>query len=222
MTTPLATGWLEVGDLTGPPGVPGVAGPPGTNGVSITGAAVNSSGDLIIDLSSGGQVNAGHVAGAPGGGIDFEASVAAAAALPATAPYGEARYVVADGHLYVYEAAADRPQSVDGWTDVGAIRGEPGATGPAGANGTDGVDGVSVSGAAIDGAGHLILTLSTGGPIDAGVARGPAGTAGTNGTDGEQGIGVIAYPSGPPPAATTHRVGTIAIGGDGKLLRAIA
>lgn len=49
-----------------------------------------------------------------------------------------------------------------------------------GTPGTDGTDGVSVTGATIDGSGHLILTLSVGGPIDAGVAKGTDGTDGVS------------------------------------------
>jgi hypothetical protein len=209
----MATNWIARGSLKGPKG------DVGAQGVSITGATVNGSGDLIVTLSTGGQVNAGHVQGAPGGGIDFESSVATVGALPATAPYGEARYVTGDGHLYVFEADGGGV-GVDGWTDVGPIRGETGATGPAGANG------VSVTGAAIDGAGHLIITLSQGGPIDAGVAKGAdgaagaTGPAGTDGAPGTPGTKVFAYDT-TPPAVGTVRVGDLAIGANGDLLEAI-
>lgn len=218
MTTPLASNWLEIGDLTGPPGPAGDPGTPGADGTSITGASVNGSGDLIVTLSTGGTVNAGHVVGANGSSVNFESSVADVAALPDAPDLLSAYYVRADGHLYVYEGAEGVGDGKAGYTDVGAIKGDPGDTGPAGANG------VSVTGAAIDGSGHLILTLSAGGPIDAGVARGPAGANGTDGTDGadgEPGTTVLAYPAGSVPEATAYRVGTVAIGGDGKLLRAV-
>lgn len=202
----MATSWLARGNLKGPQG------DPGTQGTSVTNATINESGDLILTLSTGGEINAGQARGAAGGGIDFETSVATVGDLPATAPYGEARYVQSDGHLYVYEAAGDRVEATDGWTDVGPIRGETGATGPAGA------DGVSVTGAAIDGAGHLIITLSSGGPIDAGVAKGADGATGAPGADGEPGTKVYAS----VPAVGTVRVGDLAIDPDtGDLLEAI-
>ncbi|WP_028924180.1 hypothetical protein [Pseudonocardia acaciae] len=212
MTTPQATAWQEIGDLTGP------AGAQGAPGTSITGAAINTSGDLIVTLSTGEQINAGRAKGERGGGIDFESSVPTVADLPATAPYGEARYVQANGHLYVFEADGGGA-GVDGWTDVGAIRGATGDTGPQGAPGR------GVTAATVDAAGHLVLTWSDTGPADVGVVKGADGAPGTNGADGapgERGTDVIAYPAGSVPAASGYRVGTIAIGGDGKLLRAIA
>ena len=58
----------------------------------------------------------------------------------------------------------------------------------AGADGVDGVDGLSITGAAIDGNGHLLLTLSNSTVLDAGYVVGPAGTNGTNGTNGADGV----------------------------------
>lgn len=49
-------------------------------------------------------------------------------------------------------------------------------------------DGISVTGAAIDGSGHLIITLSDSSTIDAGVAKGTNGTNGTPGTNGTNGV----------------------------------
>lgn len=57
----------------------------------------------------------------------------------------------------------------------------------AGADGVDGVDGLSITGAAIDGNGHLLLTLSNSTVLDAGYVVGPAGANGTNGTNGTNG-----------------------------------
>lgn len=212
MTAP-ASSWVEVGDIRGPQG------PAGTNGVSITSLSIDGSGSLLVQLSTGQTINAGVAKGDKGGGIDFESSVATYQDLPASgAKFGEARYVRSDGHLYVWEASADRGGNGNGWTDVGPIRGEQG---PKGSDGAKGTDGVSVTGAAIDGNGHLILSLSSGSTLDAGVARGPQGNPGTNGTNGERGTDVIAYAAGSVPTAGSYRVGTIAIGGDGKILRAV-
>lgn len=52
-----------------------------------------------------------------------------------------------------------------------------GPAGAAGAAGATGAAGVSVTGAVINGSGHLILTLSDGSEIDAGVAQGAGGGA---------------------------------------------
>lgn len=57
-----------------------------------------------------------------------------------------------------------------------SIRGQEGAQGQPG---VPGADGLTVTGAAINGSGHLIITLSNGSTIDAGNAK---GTAGTNAT----------------------------------------
>lgn len=169
--------WTQVADLSGAPGAPGA---PGADGVSVTGAAIDASGDLIVTLSSGGTINAGQAKGDPGGGIDFESSVPTVADLPASAPYGEARYVQADGHLYVFEADGGGP-GVDGWTDVGAIRGETGAAGAAG------TDGVSVTGATVNGSGDLVISLSSGSPITAGHVVGAQGAPGSDGSTGATG-----------------------------------
>ena len=48
--------------------------------------------------------------------------------------------------------------------------------------------GASVTGAKIDNNGHLIMTLSNGQTVDAGLAVGPAGPQGEQGLPGPQGI----------------------------------
>ena len=213
MSAPMANAWQEIGDFSGPPGAPGTG---------VTDRTIeDGTGALLVTLSTGQVINAGRAQGLPGGGIDFESSVASFADLPASVPYGEARYVRDTGHLYVFEAAEHREEDVDGWTDVGPIRGE------AGPPGSDGADGVSITGSAIDANGHLIVSLSSGTTLDAGVARGSDGRDGQDGEDGApgapgtDGMSPIAYPAGQVPDATVYRVGQLAIGGDGKLLRAV-
>lgn len=66
--------------------------------------------------------------------------------------------------------------------------GLPGSPGTPGADGTDGQDGVSVTGGSINGSGHLILTLSSGGPIDVGYVVGPQGDQGIQGLPGNDGV----------------------------------
>lgn len=225
MSTPLATAWQEIGNLKGDQGTPGAPGDPGADGVSITGATVNGSGDLVLHLSNGTDVTAGHVQGEAAPILDPQTSVQSVADLPDTPALLSAYLVRDDGHWYIYEGDAGADDGKPGYTDIGKIRGADGATGADGAPGADGADGVSVTGAHIDGAGHLFLTLSAGGPIDVGVARGAPGADGAEGApgaDGERGTDVLAYPAGAVPDPTQYRVGTIAIGGDGKLLRATA
>lgn len=68
--------------------------------------------------------------------------------------------------------------------------GIPGSPGTDGTDGADGADGVSITGASINGSGHLILTLSSGGPIDVGLVVGADGTDGTDGADGADGVSI--------------------------------
>lgn len=51
-------------------------------------------------------------------------------------------------------------------------------------DGADGADGVSVTGATVNSSGQLVLSLSSGSTINAGVVKGTDGTNGTNGSDG--------------------------------------
>jgi len=179
--------WNQIATLKGPQGDQGPAGADGADGVSVVDAEINSSGDLILTLSDSSQINAGRAKGEPGGGIDFETSVSTVEDLPDYSMdpephYGEARYVQADGHLYVYEP--DGGEEGPGWTDVGPIRGETGATGPAGA---DGADGISVVDAEVNQDGELVLTLSDSSTINAGEVIGPQGPQGEQGPQGATG-----------------------------------
>jgi len=66
----------------------------------------------------------------------------------------------------------------------------PGVTGPkgdTGATGATGANGVSITGAAVNASGHLILTLSAGSPVDAGNVVGPQGVTGATGPTGATG-----------------------------------
>lgn len=70
-----------------------------------------------------------------------------------------------------------------------------------GGSGTPGEDGVSVTSAAINGSGHLIVTLSDGSTIDAGLAKGADGAAGATGPKGDTGdtgaASTVPGPQGP-------------------------
>ncbi len=61
------------------------------------------------------------------------------------------------------------------------VEGGVAATIKRGAQGVSGPPGASVSGASVNGSGHLILTFSTGGTLDCGIVKGADGTNGTNG-----------------------------------------
>lgn len=196
--------WTQVADLSGADGADGA---PGADGVSITSAVVDGSGDLIVTLSDASEVNAGNVIGPPGGGIDFETSVATEANLPTTDAYGTARYVQDVGHLFVWEADGGGV-GVDGWTDVGPIRGETGATGAPGTDGTDGADGVSVTNATVNGSGDLIITLSAGGPVNAGHVVGATGATGNTGSAGAPGADGADGTDGAPGAGWQSGSGT--------------
>src|SRR5690606_13209085 len=166
-----------------------IRGSDGEDGLSVTGAQINANGRLIITLSDSSTIDAGVAKGDPGGGIDFETSVQSVEDLPATAPYGEARFVRDDGHLYVYEPAADRPEGAEGWTAVGPIRGEKGDQGDPGAGGA------CVTGATGNGSGELALSLSDSNTINAGSVVGPKGDKGDTGDQGpagEDGVSVTA------------------------------
>jgi serine protease Do len=64
---------------------------------------------------------------------------------------------------------------------LGGCASPTGAQGPMGPQGLNGSAGVSITGATVNGTGHLILTLSNGQTIDAGNVAGPQGPAGAAG-----------------------------------------
>lgn len=68
-----------------------------------------------------------------------------------------------------------------GAPNAGSVQLLQGPTGPAGPSGA------SVASGTVNGSGHLILTLSTGGTIDVGSVVGPAGPTGATGATGAQG-----------------------------------
>jgi hypothetical protein len=78
-----------------------------------------------------------------------------------------------------------------GATGPQGIQGTPGVKGDVGAIGPKGADGVGVTTSTVNASGHLILTLSNGTTVDAGIvtgATGPAGTAGAVGPQGATGV----------------------------------
>ena len=87
-------------------------------------------------------------------------------------------WAVIDGHLYHLGE------------DLGVVQGPAGPAGTPGADGQDGqdgADGIGIVSATVNEEGHLIITLSNGSTLDAGMVRGPAGPAGPAGADGADG-----------------------------------
>lgn len=94
-------------------------------------------------------------------------------------------------------------------------QGPPGTNGTNGTNGTDGVDGadgVSITGASVNGSGHLILTLSSGGPVDAGLVKGADGADGSDGADGADGADGVSI-TGASVNGSGHLILTLSTGG---------
>lgn len=105
----------------GPQGISGTSGTNGQDGISVTGAVVNGSGNLIITLSNSQTINAGFVVG-PQGAQGPSGPQGATGATGATGPAG--------------------PQGPTGATGPQGPIGATGATGPAGATGATGPQGL--------------------------------------------------------------------------------
>lgn len=91
--------------------------------------------------------------------------------VPFQGPAGDSAYQVAVNNGFVGTEAE--------WLE--ALKGADGANGT---DGADGTDGLSIIGAAIDGNGHLQLTLSNSTLLDAGLVVGMDGADGADGDDG--------------------------------------
>jgi hypothetical protein len=142
-------------------------------GNTISNAAVNDQGRLIIALNDGTTIDAGLVVGTAGtngingiNGTNGQDGVGFSSAA-----------VDISGNLILTKT--------NGATvNAGQVKGAAGATG---AQGLTGTQGVSVTAATINSSGQLILTLSNGTSINAGNAQGPQGLQGIQGAQGIQG-----------------------------------
>jgi len=104
----------------------------------------------------------------------------------------------------LYKAAnPDSDMTYEEWLET--IKGEAGVNGT---NGTNGTDGISVTGASINGEGHLIITLSNDRTVDVGSVIGAAGAKGEDGKDGTNGT------NGTNGTSITH----VEINSDGHLM----
>jgi hypothetical protein len=79
--------------------------------------------------------------------------------------------------------------------------------GPPGTDGADGTDGTSITGVSVNWSNHLIVTLSTGATVDAGLL--PAGPAGADGADGTNGTSI----TGVAIDGSSHLIVTLSTGG---------
>jgi hypothetical protein len=191
---------------------------PAGGGTTISNAAVNSSGHLIITTSSGSTIDAGYVVGATGAqgpagadgaqGIPGETGLQGpqgiqgpAGATGATGAQGPAGVAGTDG-VGITSAIVDITGNLiltksNGSTinagQVKGVKGDTGEAGATGATGATGAQGISVTSATVNGSGHLILTLSNGTTIDAGSSVGPAGPQGPQGEQGIEGPAGTSY-----------------------------
>ena len=145
----------------------------GADGVGISGAEINSDGELILVFTDENELNLGKIVGA--NGADGKNGVDGVGISN----------VALDGNNLVITLS-------NGTTiDLGNIKGEDGKDGIDGTNGTDGkdgVDGISVTKSEINANGELVFTFSDGNTVNVGKVVGGNGTDGTDGTDGKNGV----------------------------------
>lgn len=78
----------------------------------------------------------------------------------------------------VHEGMLQYSEDGENWLDVIAVSELKGENGTDGSNGTNGLDGVGIKNATINDEGHLILTLTDGSTLDAGIVKGADGAEG--------------------------------------------
>jgi hypothetical protein len=179
----------------GKPGSDGRDGADGKDGRSINGARVDDAGDLWIIWEDGTEKSVGRVVGRDGEPIKGDPG------RDGKDGAGVAELRRAEGRLII--ALSDGRE-----LDLGEIVGCDGADGMDGApgesiQGDPGRDGVGIEAASLDASGCLLLSLTDGRTVNAGLARGAdgpagrdapivAGPAGEPGRDGRDGRGITA------------------------------
>lgn len=169
------------------------------SGVGISGAVINSSGNLVLSLTDGSVIDTGRVVGTNG----TPGAAGANGVSVSTATVNQA------GQLIITMSTG---QQINAGTVVGAQgpfgpqgavgpKGDTGATGATGIAGPQGVQGpagrsVASNGATIDSNGNLQITLTDGTILNAGAARGPQGAQGVAGPVGPQGLQGLAGATG--------------------------
>ncbi len=169
---------ITAGNVVGPTGATGATGPQGpqgdtgAQGIGVSGAVVNGSGQLVITLTDGSTVNAGSSVGPQG---------PQGVAGP-TGPTGPQGVSVATA---VIDGAGNLILTLDDGNSIQAGQ----ATGPQGPQGVQGPAGRSIadSGVTVDSDGNLQITLTDGVVINAGYVVGPQGSTGPAGPTGPTG-----------------------------------
>jgi hypothetical protein len=163
----------------------------GGSGIGIAGAAINSSGNLVITLTDGTVIDTGHVVGsngAPGAPGTNGVGVSSASVNPT----GQLVIGLTSGQQ-INAGNVVGPQGPFGPQGAVGPKGDKGDTGATGAQGLQGIQGpagrsVASNGATIDSNGNLQITLSDGTVLNAGRATGPQGAQGVAGPQGIQGL----------------------------------
>lgn len=154
----------------------GSDGTKGEDGVSITAASVNDSGNLILTLSSGSTIDAGTVKGADGTSITILGDLTSSSDLPSENQTLGDCYLI-NGELWVYTNSSET-EAVNGFINAGSIKG-PSGRGITTATITDGI---------------LSFTYSDGTSEEIGNVKGEQGVQGEVGSQGEKGdTGKSAY-----------------------------
>jgi hypothetical protein len=182
------TSWVAVNN-SGAKGDTGAQGPQGPQGLSISAATVTLAGRLQLTLSNNSIVDAGNVSG-----------------IKTAAVNGSGELILTkQDNSTINAGSVIGPQGSTGATGAQGIKGDTGSQGPAG---------LSVSGAAVNGSGRLIITRSDSSIIDAGLVIGPKGDTGATGAKGDTGS------VGPAGANGTNGVGvsSAVVSGSGRLI----
>jgi hypothetical protein len=169
------------------------------SGVGISGAVINTSGNLVIALTDGSVINTGRVVGSNGvAGTNGTNGVSVSTATVNTA--GQLIITMSTGQQINagVVVGAQGPFGPQGAVGPRGDTGLQGAIGAQGAQGTQGPAGRSVAsnGATIDTNGNLHITLSDGTILNAGRAVGAQGAQGVAGPQGIQGLQGLVGPAG--------------------------
>ena len=169
------------------------------SGVGISGAVINTSGNLVIALTDGSVIDTGRVVGSNGvAGTNGTNGVSVSTATVNTA--GQLIITMSTGQQINagVVVGAQGPFGPQGAVGPRGDTGLQGATGVAGPQGIQGQAGRSVAsnGAIIDSNGNLQITLSDGTILNAGRAVGAQGAQGVAGPQGIQGLQGLVGPAG--------------------------
>lgn len=174
----------------GDQGLPGPQGDTGKNGLSayevaVSAGFIGTESEWLLslkgekgDIGEQGPQGVQGIQGQPGQqgiqGIPGEKGETGANGLSA---YEVAKSAGYTGTEAEWLASLKGPQGDPGIQGPQGDPGEKGEAGTAGPQGNDGEDGVSVTSASVNDSGHLIITLSNGQNLDAGLVKGADGTS---------------------------------------------